>query len=61
MTSPVLKWCESDIPLRTVLSLTPHAPLYGNKNPKRAGTHWVVWVKGIDGRSGEAGKEAPHA
>ena len=41
----VFKWNECDIPLRTVLGLTPHAPLYGNKSPKRVGTHWVVWVK----------------
>lgn len=44
----VFKWCESDIPLAKVLSLTDNKPLYGNKNPKRVGTHWIVWVKGID-------------
>lgn len=44
----VLKWNECDIPLRTLLALTPYAPLYGNKSPKRVGTHWVVWVKGVE-------------
>ena len=30
-----------DPPLR----LTPYRPLFGNRQPKRAGTHWIVYMK----------------
>jgi len=30
---------------KRVLALTPHAPLFGNTSGKRAGTHWLVFMK----------------
>lgn len=28
-----------------VLALTPHQPLFGNTSGKKAGTHWLVFMK----------------
>ena len=44
----VFKWCEDEVPVREVVELAGIAPLYGNKYPKRAGTHWIVWVKDLE-------------
>ena len=41
----VFKWCEAQIPLREVLACTEEKPLFGNRNPKGAGTHWLVFMK----------------
>lgn len=41
----VFKWNETQIKLREVLALTPHEPLFGNTSGKRAGTHWMVFMK----------------
>lgn len=41
----VFKWSELQVKLRDVLALTPHAPLFGNTSGKRAGTHWLVFMK----------------
>lgn len=41
----VFKWNETQVKLREVLALTPHAPLFGNTSGKRAGTHWLVFMK----------------
>lgn len=41
----IFKWAETNIPLRDVLSCTKNKPLFGNKIPKSAGTHWVVFMK----------------
>jgi len=41
----VFKWCEDEIPLKDVLALTPVRPLFGNRNSKSAGTHWVTFIK----------------
>ena len=41
----IFKWCEIEIPLRDVLSLTPHKPLYGHRSGKAAKTHWVAFIK----------------
>ena len=41
----IFKWCESDIPLAKVLACTPERPLFGNKNPRGSGTHWVTFMK----------------
>lgn len=41
----VFKWSESLIPLREVLALTPERPLFGNTAGKKAGTHWLVFLK----------------
>lgn len=42
----VFKWSSSHVPLREVLSLTPYKPLFGNTSGRKAGTHWIVFIKG---------------
>jgi len=29
----------------SILKLTDHKPLFGNKQPNRTGTHWIVFIK----------------
>lgn len=41
----VFKWAETQVKLSEVLALTPHAPLFGNTSGKKAGTHWLVFMK----------------
>ena len=41
----VFKWNETQIPIRDVLALTPHTPLYGHRSGKTARTHWVAFLK----------------
>jgi len=41
----VFKWNENQIKLREVLALTPQKPLFGNTSGKKAGTHWMVFMK----------------
>lgn len=41
----VFKWNEDQIKLREVLALTPQRPLFGNTSGKKAGTHWMVFMK----------------
>lgn len=41
----VFKWAETQVKLREVLELTPHKPLFGNTSGKKAGTHWLVFMK----------------
>ncbi len=50
----IFKWCESDVPLRDLLSLTDEKPLYGHRSGKQAQTHWIAFVKAPDqpGQSG---------
>ena len=38
----IFKWNEEQIPLKYILELTEHQPLFGNKRSK---THWVVFMK----------------
>lgn len=47
----VFKWSETQVPLKDVLALTPARPLFGNSSGRKAGTHWLVFMK----------HEAPHA
>ena len=42
----VFKWNETQVKLREVLALTPHRPLFGNTSGKKAGTHFMVFMKG---------------
>ena len=42
----IFKWNEIDIPIKSVLSLTPEKPLYGHRSGKKANTHWVAFIKG---------------
>lgn len=41
----VFKWNETQVKLTEVLKLTPHQPLFGNRSGKKAGTHWLVFMK----------------
>ena len=41
----VFKWNETQVKLSEVLALTPHQPLFGNTSGKKAGTHWLVFMK----------------
>lgn len=41
----IFKWNECDIPLKTILSLTPYKPLFGHPSGKAQKTHWVCFMK----------------
>ena len=41
----IFKWSEYDVPLRDVLELTPHPPLFGHPSGKTQKTHWVCFMK----------------
>ncbi len=41
----IFKWNETQIPVRDVLALTPHKPLYGHKSGKLSKTHWIAFLK----------------
>jgi SAM-dependent methyltransferase len=41
----VFKWNETQVKVREVLALTPHEPLFGHTSGKKAGTHWLVFMK----------------
>ena len=41
----VFKWNETQVKVREVLGLTPHQPLFGNTSGRKAGTHWIVFMK----------------
>lgn len=41
----VFKWNETQVKVREVLELTPHKPLFGNTSGRKAGTHWIVFMK----------------
>lgn len=41
----VFKWNETQVKLGEVLALTLHKPLFGNTSGKKAGTHWLVFMK----------------
>lgn len=41
----VFKWNETQVKLREVLALTPYQPMFGNTSGKKAGTHWMVFMK----------------
>jgi SAM-dependent methyltransferase len=41
----VFKWNETQVRLAEVLALTPHRPLFGNTSGKKAGTHFMVFMK----------------
>lgn len=42
----VFKWNETQVKVREVLACTPVAPLFGNTSGKKAGTHWIVFMRG---------------
>lgn len=41
----IFKWNETQVKIREVLACTPVAPLFGNTSGKKAGTHWIVFMK----------------
>ncbi|MDX0622876.1 SAM-dependent methyltransferase [Sinorhizobium medicae] len=41
----IFKWAETHIPVSKVLSLTDRQPLFGHPSGKRAGTHWICFMK----------------
>lgn len=45
MGTLIFKWCDFEIPLRDILALTPHQPLYGHRSGKKAQTHWMAFLK----------------
>jgi SAM-dependent methyltransferase len=53
----VFKWCEYDVPVSEVLSLTQEKPLYGHRSGKQSKTHWLVFLKGEE--SPVLGEESP--
>lgn len=42
----IFKWNETRIHLSQILALTDQRPLFGNRQPKQTGTHWIVFMKG---------------
>lgn len=41
----IFKWNEIQVPVRDILALTDHKPLFGHKSGKRADTHWICFMK----------------
>lgn len=41
----IFKWNEVQIPLKTILELTEHKPVFGHRSGKTNRTHWVCFVK----------------
>lgn len=41
----VFKWNETQVKLSEVLALTQVPPLFGNRSGRKAGTHWLVFMK----------------
>lgn len=41
----VFKWNETDIPVSSILKLSPCSPLFGHQSGKRSRTHWLVFMK----------------
>lgn len=41
----VFKWSEIQVATRDVLALTDRQPLFGHPSGKRAGTHWITFMK----------------
>jgi SAM-dependent methyltransferase len=44
----IFKWADTDHALSEVLKLTPEKPLFGHRSGKKAGTHWVTFIKDSD-------------
>ena len=41
----IFKWAETQVKVAEVLALTDHRPLFGHPSGKRAGTHWICFMK----------------
>ncbi|MEN6623826.1 MAG: class I SAM-dependent methyltransferase [Smithella sp.] len=43
--SLIFKWSEGQIPIGDVLRAIQFEPLFGNRNGKNSGTHWMCFMK----------------
>lgn len=41
----IFKWNEVQFPIKEILELTKHKPLFGHKSGKKMQTHWVAFIK----------------
>lgn len=41
----IFKWNESDVPVKEILKLTTHKPLFGHPSGKAQKTHWFTFMK----------------
>jgi SAM-dependent methyltransferase len=41
----IFKWSSIQFPLKDILELTEHKPLYGHRSGKKMNTHWVAFIK----------------
>lgn len=42
----VFKWSDTDIPVSSVITLSPQKPLFGHTTAKSGKTHWICFLKG---------------
>lgn len=52
----VFKWNETQVKIREVLALTPERPLFGNTSGRKAGTHWILFMKWHEDTEGAEGQ-----
>jgi SAM-dependent methyltransferase len=41
----IFKWSDVQFPVKEILKLTPHKPMYGHKSGKKMNTHWISFIK----------------
>jgi len=41
----IFKWSEVQFPVKEILELTEHKPLYGHRSGKKMNTHWICFIK----------------
>tara|TARA_E500000318_G_scaffold111782_1_gene131723 strand:+ start:3547 stop:4020 length:474 start_codon:yes stop_codon:yes gene_type:complete len=41
----IFKWSEVQFPVKEILELTEHKPLYGHRSGKKMNTHWISFIK----------------
>ena len=41
----IFKWNEVRFPVKEILKLTEHKPLFGHKSGKKMQTHWIAFIK----------------
>lgn len=46
----IFKWNETQIPVREVIEAIGQEPLYGNRSGKQGKTHWMAFIKIVEGR-----------
>ena len=49
----IFKWNETQIPVREVIEAIGQEPLYGNRSGKQGKTHWMAFIKIVEGRKGD--------